>query len=76
MSLGIVFLRLPQKYVERKLLWNDPKLQHAFELFMAGHSDKDVEKLVGINARTFRRYRDKYGIFREKNTFRCLLMLV
>lgn len=75
---GIEIAKRKGKYKGRKPMFarNDPKLQHAFELFMAGHSDKDVEKLVGINARTFRRYRDKYGIFREKNIFRCLLMLV
>ena len=45
---------------------NDIKLQHAFDLFLAGHSDREVEELVGINARTFRRYREKYNVSRKK----------
>lgn len=66
---GIEIAKRKGRYKGRKLLFhkNDPQLQHAFKLFFEGHSDREVEQLVGINSRTFRRYREKYGIFREKN---------
>lgn len=66
---GIEIAKRKGRYKGRKLLFhkNDPQLQHAFKLFFEGHSDCEVEQLVGINSRTFRRYREKYGIFREKN---------
>ncbi|VTS69196.1 Site-specific recombinases, DNA invertase Pin homologs [Enterococcus hirae] len=41
---------------------NDPRLQLAFKLFLEGSTDKEVEEQTGINRRTFRRYRMKYGI--------------
>lgn len=65
---GIEIAKRKGRYKGRKLLFhkNDPQLQHAFKLFLEGHSDREVEQLVGINSRTFRRYREKYGIFREK----------
>ncbi|MFV8044970.1 recombinase family protein [Streptococcus pluranimalium] len=65
---GIEIAKRNGKYKGRKPLFgrNDMKLQHAFDLFLAGHSDREVEDLVGINSRTFRRYREKYGILREK----------
>ncbi|HEL2402910.1 TPA: recombinase family protein [Streptococcus suis] len=65
---GIEIAKRKGKYKGRKPMFarNDMKLQHAFDLFLAGHSDREVEDLVGINSRTFRRYREKYGIFREK----------
>ncbi|MGH2233561.1 recombinase family protein, partial [Enterococcus faecalis] len=44
---------------------DDPRLQLAFKLFLAGSTDKEVEQQTGINRRTFRRYRTKYGITRE-----------
>lgn len=64
---GIEIAKRKGKYKGRKPMFarNDTKLRHAFDLFLTGHSDMDVERLVGINARTFRRYREKYGIFRE-----------
>ncbi len=43
----------------------DPRLQLAFNLFLAGSTDKEVEEQTGINRRTFRRYRMKYGITDE-----------
>ncbi|PQH01538.1 Pin-related site-specific recombinase/DNA invertase, partial [Enterococcus faecium] len=49
---------------------DDKRLQLAFKLFLAGSTDKEVEEQTGINRRTFRRYRMKYGItstLREKN---------
>lgn len=65
---GIEIAKRKGKYKGRKLLFrrDNVQLQHAFELFLSGHSDREVEQLVGINSRTFRRYREKYGIFREK----------
>lgn len=65
---GIEIAKRKGRYKGRKLLFhkNDPQLQHAFKLFFEVHSDREVEQLVGINSRTFRRYREKYGIFREK----------
>lgn len=64
---GIDAARRKGRYKGRKPLFSssDPQLQHAFELFELGHSDREVEELVGINARTFRRYREKYGILRK-----------
>ena len=41
---------------------NDPRLQHAFDLFLNGCSDKEVEEQTGINRRTFRRYRSRYNV--------------
>lgn len=63
---GIEIAKRKGRYKGRKPLFtrHDPKLQHAFKLFLDGHSDREIEKLVGINVRTFRRYRKKYGILR------------
>ncbi len=41
-------------------------MQLAFKLFLAGSTDKEVEEQTGINRRTFRRYRMKYGVTSEK----------
>lgn len=61
---GIAIAKAQGKYRGRKSLFaeNDSRLQHAFNLFLSGKSDKDVAKLTGINERTFRRYREKYNI--------------
>lgn len=61
---GIAIAKAQGKYRGRKSLFaeNDSRLQHAFNLFISGKSDKDVAKLTGINERTFRRYREKYNI--------------
>lgn len=63
---GIALAKTKGRYAGRKPLFgeDDKRLQHAFSLYKAGHSDKDVAKLTGINERTFRRYRTKYGISR------------
>ena len=63
---GIVIAKNQGKYRGRKSLFakDDRRLQHAFELYLSGMSDKDVAGLTGINERTFRRYRDKYQIKR------------
>ena len=45
---------------------NDPKLQHAFKLYLEGETEKDIERITGINRRTFRRYREKYKIEKEE----------
>ena len=65
---GIEIAKRKGKYKGRKPMFKryDIKLQHAFDLFLAGHSDREVEELVGINARTFRRYREKYNVSRKK----------
>ncbi len=63
---GIVIAKNQGKYQGRKSLFakDDSRLQHAFELYLSGMSDKDVAGLTGINERTFRRYREKYQIKR------------
>ncbi|WP_347981586.1 recombinase family protein [Lactococcus petauri] len=45
---------------------NDPRLKLAFNLYLNGFSDKEVEEQTGINRRTFRRYRQRFNIHREK----------
>ena len=50
----------------RKFQENDPRLQLAFNLYLNGCSDKEVEERTGINRRTFRRYRQRFNINREK----------
>ena len=42
----------------------DPKLKHAFELYLNGSTEKEVEQVTGINRRTFKRYRERYGVER------------
>lgn len=51
---------------KRKFQENDPRLKLAFDLYLKGCSDKDVEEQTGINRRTFRRYRQRFNIHREK----------
>lgn len=50
--------------LRRLLTEDDERLKHAFDLYLSGYSDKDVASMTGINERTFRRYRTKYGISR------------
>lgn len=45
---------------------NDPRLKLAFNLYLNGCSDKEVEEQTGINRRTFRRYRQRFNISRER----------
>lgn len=63
---GIEIARRKGCYKGRKPLFtrNDLQLQHAFELYLQGCSDREVEEKVGINSRTFRRYREKYNVKR------------
>lgn len=51
---------------KRKFQENDPRLKVAFDLFLQGCTDKEVELKTGINRRTFRRYRNLYNIHRSK----------
>ena len=53
---------------QRKFKENDSRLQHAFKLFLEGYTDKEVEESTGINRRTFARYRQRYGIYRSKES--------
>ena len=63
---GIEIAKVQVKYQGRKALYteNDERLQHAFDLYLQGYTDRDVSKLTGISERTFRRYREKYQIRR------------
>ena len=63
---GIVIAKNQGKYRGRKSLFakDDSRLQHAFELYLSGMSDKDVSGLTGITERTFRRYREKWNVKR------------
>lgn len=64
---GIEIAKVQGKYQGRKALYteNDERLQHAFDLYLQGYTDRDVSKLTGISERTFRRYRDKFHIKRK-----------
>lgn len=66
---GITIAKREGKYKGRKPLFNEPdeRLQHAFDLYLSGKSDKDVQRITGINRETFRRYRNKFGISRNTN---------
>ena len=63
---GIDIAKAQGKYRGRKSLYteDDERLQHAFDLYLQGYTDRDVSKLTGIPERTFRRYREKYQIRR------------
>lgn len=69
---GIKIAKKAGIYKGRKPMFrkDDPKLVHAFNLFKQGLTDTEVEKLTGINKRTFQRYRKKYNIYRDSNTGR------
>lgn len=61
---GIEIAKKKGKFKGRQLKFkkNDPRLKHAFDLFLNGLSDKEVEEQTGINRRTFRRYRARYNV--------------
>lgn len=65
-SQGIEIAKKKGKFKGGKLKYkeNDPKLQHAFKLYLEGESEKDIERITGINRRTFRRYRERFNINR------------
>ncbi|WP_368661272.1 recombinase family protein (plasmid) [Bacillus cereus] len=49
-----------------KYEFDSPILQQAFKLYLEGETEKYVEEVTGINKRTFRRYREKYNVYRQK----------
>lgn len=49
-----------------KYEFDSPTLQQAFKLYLEGETEDRIEKVTGINKRTFRRYREKYNIYRHK----------
>ncbi len=51
---------------KRKFKENDPRLKLAFDLYLNGQTDKEVEEQTGINRRTFQRYRERFNIYREQ----------
>lgn len=63
---GIELAKKKGRYKGRKPLFrrDDKKLIHAFDLYLGGKTDKEVEEMTGINRVTFRRYRLKYNIKR------------
>jgi resolvase len=63
---GIELAKKRGRYKGRKPLFkrDDKKLIHAFDLYLGGKTDKEVEEMTGINRVTFRRYRLKYNIKR------------
>ena len=63
---GIELAKKRGRYKGRKPLFkrDDKKLIHAFDLYLGGKTDKEVEEMTGINRVTFRRYRLKYKIKR------------
>lgn len=65
---GIAIAKKKGKFKGGKLKYkeNDPKLQHAFKLFREGETEKDIERITGINRRTFRRYREKHEISKNE----------
>ena len=64
---GISLAKQQGKYHGRKPQYtqDDPRLLHAFKLYLNGMSDIDVSRNTGIKRTTFIRYRVKYGIKRK-----------
>ena len=50
---------------KKKYSFKDEGLQHAFDLYQQGLTEKEIERKTGINRTTFRRYRQKYNVVRE-----------
>lgn len=50
---------------KRKYSLKHEGLQHAFDLYQQGLTEKEIERKTGINRTTFRRYRQKYNVVRE-----------
>ena len=50
---------------KKKYSFKDEGLQHAFDLYQQGLTEKGIERKTGINRTTFRRYRQKYNVVRE-----------
>ena len=53
---------------KKKYSFKDEGLQHAFDLYQQGLTEKEIEHKTGINRTTFRRYRQKYNVIREGRT--------
>ena len=53
---------------KKKYSFKDEGLQHAFDLYQQGLTEKEIERKTGINRTTFRRYRQKYNVIREGRT--------
>ena len=53
---------------KKKYSFEDEGLQHAFDLYQQGLTEKEIERKTGINRTTFRRYRQKYNVIREGRT--------
>lgn len=53
---------------KKKYSFKDEGLQHAFDLYQQGLTEKEIEPKTGINRTTFRRYRQKYNVIREGRT--------
>lgn len=68
-SQGIAIAKQKGRYKGGKLKYSydDPKLQHAFELYLNGETERHIEQVTGINRRTFRRYRELYNVYRDTN---------
>lgn len=64
---GIKIAKENGKYKGKQLKYNrdDKQLNHGFNLFKEGYSDREVEHMIGINQRTFRRYRSREKIYRK-----------
>lgn len=64
---GIEIAKMKGTYKGRKPLFkeDDPRLKRAFQEYLNGSTDYDIEKIYGINRRTFIRYRKKYNIKRQ-----------
>lgn len=64
---GITIAKEKGRYKGGKLKYSydDPKLQHAFNLYLNGETERHIEQVTGINRRTFRRYRELYNVYRN-----------
>ncbi|KGH62738.1 Pin-related site-specific recombinase/DNA invertase [Oenococcus oeni S13] len=65
---GIALAKQQGKYHGRRPQYtqDDPRLQHAFQLYQTGMSDADIARTTGIKRTTFIRYRKKYGVQRPE----------
>lgn len=64
---GIAIAKQRERFKGRKKKYSfeDEGLQHAFDLYQQGLTEKEIERKTGINRTTFRRYRQKYNVIRE-----------
>lgn len=64
---GIALAKQKGKYQGRKPQYtqDNPRLQHAFNLYRGGMSDADIARTTGIKRSTFIRYRKNYKIKRN-----------